>query len=304
MIQRAGANLALIVTRGVRDILEIQRLRLSDPMNFVANRPAPLIPRWRVFEVVERLLTDGSVDVPLDPASAEAAVRAAVAEGVEGIVVCLINSYRNPEHERAVRAVAARVAPDLYVCCSHEIWPQIREYERTIVTILNAYIRPKLATYLDSLADRLRQIGLRVQPYITKSNGGVMTARSARDIPVETLLSGPASGRDRGHLRGGAVGLPGAAHARHRRHERRHRGRARRPGRLLARRARRRLPGDHADRRRLLDRGRRRLHRLVRPVRAPEGRPPERRRRARSGVLRAGRDRAGPDGRVRGLRAA
>ena len=194
VIQRAGANLALIVTRGVRDILEIQRLRLSDPMNFVANRPTPLIPRWRVFEIAERLLTDGSVDIPLDPASVETAVRAAVAEGVDGVVVCLINSYRNPEHERAVRAIAAGVAPDLYVCCSHEIWPQIREYERTIVSILNAYIRPKLATYLDSLADRLRQIGLRVQPYITKSNGGVMTARSARDIPVETLLSGPASG--------------------------------------------------------------------------------------------------------------
>jgi N-methylhydantoinase A len=163
-------------------------------MNFVANRPVPLIPRWRVFEVTERVLTDGGVDVPLDEASAEAAVRGAVAEGIDGLVVCLVNAYRNPVHEQAVRAVAARVAPDLYVCCSHETWPQIREYERAIVTILNAYIRPKLATYLDGLADRLRREGLRVQPYITKSNGGVMTARGARDVPVETLLSGPASG--------------------------------------------------------------------------------------------------------------
>jgi N-methylhydantoinase A len=194
VIQRAGANLALLVTRGVRDLLEIQRLRLSDPMNFVATRAVPLIPRWRVFEVGERILTDGTVDVPFDPASAETAVRRAVAEGVDGLVICLLNAYRNPEHEQALRAVAARVAPGLYVCCSHEIWPQIREYERAIVSILNAYIRPKLASYLDGLADRLKQIGLRVQPYITKSNGGVMTARSARDIPVETLLSGPASG--------------------------------------------------------------------------------------------------------------
>lgn len=194
VIQRAGANLALLVTQGFRDLLEIQRLRLSDPMNFVASRPAPLIPRWQVFEIQERILTDGSVDIPLDPASVERAVRAVVARGVDGLVVCLINAYRNPEQERAARAIAARVAPGLYVCTSHEIWPQIREYERAIVSILNAYIRPKLATYLDSLADRLRGAGLRVPPYITKSNGGVMTARSARDVPVETLLSGPASG--------------------------------------------------------------------------------------------------------------
>ena len=128
VIQRAGATLALIVTKGVRDLLEIQRLRLSDPMNFVANRPASLIPRWRVFEVAERVLADGSVDTVLDPASVEAAVRAAAAEKIDGLVVCLINSYRNPSHEQAVREIAARVAPGLYVCCSHEIWPQIREY--------------------------------------------------------------------------------------------------------------------------------------------------------------------------------
>jgi N-methylhydantoinase A len=194
VIQRSGADLALLVTAGFRDILEIQRLRLADPVNFNATRPAPLIPRWRVFEIQERLLTDGSVDTPLDRESVERALRAAVAEGVDGVAVCLVNAYRNPAHEQAIRAIAAEVVPDLYVTCSHEVWPQIREYERAIVAILNAYIRPKLATYLDGLADRLREIGLRVEPYITKSNGGVMTARGARDATVETLLSGPASG--------------------------------------------------------------------------------------------------------------
>jgi N-methylhydantoinase A len=194
VIQRAGADLALLVTAGFRDVLEIQRLRLADPVNFNATRPAPLIPRWRVFEIRERLLTDGSVDTPLDRESVEQALGAAVTEGVDGVAVCLVNAYRNSAHEQAIRAIAAEVVPDLYMTCSHEVWPQLREYERAIVTILNAYIRPKLATYLDGLAARLREISLRVEPYITKSNGGVMTARSARDATVETLLSGPASG--------------------------------------------------------------------------------------------------------------
>jgi len=194
VIQRSGANLALLVTAGFRDILEIQRMRLADPVNFNSTRPAPLIPRWQVYEIQERLLTDGTLDTALDRESVVQALKAAEAAGVEGVAVCLVNAYRNPAHEQAIRAIAEDVTPDLYLTCSHEVWPQIREYERAIVTILNAYIRPKLATYLDGLANRLREIGLKVEPYITKSNGGVMTARSARDSTVETLLSGPASG--------------------------------------------------------------------------------------------------------------
>jgi N-methylhydantoinase A len=194
LLQRSGAELALFVTEGFRDVLEIQRLRLSDPVNFNATRPAPLIPRWRVFEIRERILTDGSIDAPLDRSSVETAVDAARSRGVEGIVVCLVNSYRNDEHEQAIKAIIAELAPELDVCCSCEVWPQIREYERAIVAVINAYIRPRVSGYLDSLVDALEEKGLSTTPYITKSNGGVMTARSARDRTVETLLSGPASG--------------------------------------------------------------------------------------------------------------
>jgi N-methylhydantoinase A len=194
VIQRSGANLAFMTTEGFRDVLEIQRMRLSDPLNFAATRPAPLIPRWQVFEIRERILTTGAVEVGLDRESVVRAFEAARAQHVDGVVVCLMNAYRNPQHEAAVRAIGAEVAPDMYVACSHAVWPQIREYERAIVAILNAYIRPRLAAYFDTLADRLHTAGLRVEPYITRSNGGVMTARSARDTPVQTLLSGPASG--------------------------------------------------------------------------------------------------------------
>jgi len=194
VIQRAGANLAFLTTEGFRDVLEIQRMRLSDPLNFASTRPAPLIPRWQVFEIRERILTTGAVELAIDRESAVRAFQSAQAYGAEGVVVCLLNAYRNPQHEQAVRAIGAQVAPDLHVSCSHEVWPQIREYERAIIAILNAYIRPRLATYFDTLGARLQSAGLQVEPYITRSNGGVMTARSARDTPVQTLLSGPASG--------------------------------------------------------------------------------------------------------------
>jgi N-methylhydantoinase A len=194
VIQRSGANLAFFTTDGFRDLLEVQRMRLADPLNFASTRPAPLIPRWQVFEIQERILADGSVDVQLEPQSVVRAVHAVTSLGLDGVVVCLLNAHRNALHEQAVRAIAAEIAPDLYVCCSHDVWPQMREYERATVAVLNAYIRPKLAGYLDSLTGRLHELGVRVQPYITRSNGGVMTAKRAHDAPVQTLLSGPASG--------------------------------------------------------------------------------------------------------------
>jgi N-methylhydantoinase A len=194
VLQRNGASLSLFVTAGFKDILELQRLRLAEPVNYRATRPEPLIPRSRVFEISERVLADGSVDVPLDRKSVVDAIQGATASGVEGIVVCLVNAYRNDVHERAIRAIVDKEAPGLYVCCSHEVWPQMREYERAVVTILNAYIRPKVVDYLDGLTAGVTSLGLRTGPLITKSNGGAMPISAARITPVETLLSGPASG--------------------------------------------------------------------------------------------------------------
>ncbi len=195
VIQRNGATLGLLVTRGFGDVLEIQRLRLASPVNFTATRPVPLIPRYRVGEVSERILADGTVDTPLDREGLAAEARRLVErEGVEALVVAFLNAYRTPEHEAEARKLLAERHPDVPVTCSHEIWPQIREYERTIVTILNAYVRPRVVRYLERLEGELAATGVRVPLYITKSNGGVTTARDARQATAETLLSGPASG--------------------------------------------------------------------------------------------------------------
>ncbi len=195
VIQRNGATLGLLVTAGFGDLLEIQRLRLPSPVNFTATRPAPLISRYRVGEVVERILADGTVDIALDRAQllGEAA-RLVEREGAEALVVSFVNAYRAPAHELEAKKALAERFPDLHVTCAHEVWPQIREYERTMVAILSAYVRPRVDRYLQHLERELGRAGVRVPLHITKSNGGVTSARDARRATAETMLSGPASG--------------------------------------------------------------------------------------------------------------
>jgi len=195
VIQRNGAVLGLLVSAGFGDVLEIQRLRLASPVNFTATRPLPLIPRYRVGEVTERILADGTVDTTLDREELlREATRLVEQERAEALVVSFVNAYRTPAHEAEARKVLAERFPDLHVTCSHEVWPQIREYERTMVAILSAYVRPRVDQYLAQLERELGGVGVRVPLYITKSNGGVTTARDARQATAETMLSGPASG--------------------------------------------------------------------------------------------------------------
>jgi N-methylhydantoinase A len=195
VIQRNGASLGLLVTAGFGDLLEIQRLRLASPVNFTATRPLPLIPRYRVGEVTERILADGTVDTTLDHDELlREATRLVEREGAEALVVSFVNAYRTPAHEVEARKVLAEHFPAVHVTCSHEVWPQIREYERTMVAILSAYVRPHVDQYLGRLERELGGAGVRVPLYITKSNGGVTTARDARQATAETMLSGPASG--------------------------------------------------------------------------------------------------------------
>ncbi len=195
VIQRNGARLGLLVTRGFGDVLEIQRLRLASPVNFTATRPRSLIPRHRVGEVSERILADGSVDTALDRDElVREATRLVEREGAEALVVAFLNAYRTPAHESEAKKILGERFPELAVTCSHEVWPQIREYERTMAAVLTAYVRPRVEQYLSSLERELAAAGVRVPVHVTKSNGGVTSARDARQATAETLLSGPASG--------------------------------------------------------------------------------------------------------------
>lgn len=194
VIQRKGARLALLATAGFEDVVELGRLRLPDMYSLFCAGPDQLIPRDCVFGIPGRVLSDGGEQTPLDEAAVRRAVARACAKGVEGIVIAFLNAYRNPAHERAAMAIVQRVAPDLFTFCSADVWPVIREYERTSTVILNGYVHPRVARYLQSLETALRERGVTAPPMITKSNGGVMNVALGKTACVNILLSGTASG--------------------------------------------------------------------------------------------------------------
>jgi N-methylhydantoinase A len=208
LIQRTGARLGLLVTEGFRDVLELQRLRLPNPFDLDGVRPLPLVPRARVAEVRERLRADGRVDTPLVEDSVREGTRRLAGQDVEGLVVSLLHAYRNPAHERQARTVAEATVPGLPVSLSAEVWPQAREYERTALAVLDAYVQPKVRRYLDGFEQALTARGIPATAHVTKSNGGIMPVAAARRQTVATLLSGPASGVIGAAYVAGAAGLP------------------------------------------------------------------------------------------------
>ncbi len=194
VVQRKGLRLGLITTRNFEDVLEVARLKIPDMYHLMSSRPEPLISRDRVFGVVERLNFDGSVDTPVDEQSVLAALEAVEQADCEGVVVSLLHAYRNPEHERQVKAILRRARPELFVSCSHEVWPIIREYERTLTAVIGGYVQPKVSHYLSRLQGALAETGIGAELKVTKSNGGVMSAENGKSNCVQMILSGTASG--------------------------------------------------------------------------------------------------------------
>jgi N-methylhydantoinase A len=194
IIQGTGARLCLFVTEGFRDVLELARLKIPDPYDLFSRRPPPLVPRDRVIPLRERMNADGKAEiVPTDEAIA-AALAQAEAAGAEGIVLAFLHSYTNPVHERLVKETLNRLRPELSVFCSADVWPIVREYERTITACIHGSVQPRVSHYIGRLEAALRERGVKPAPMITKSNGGVMTAAAGKERSIEMLLSGTAAG--------------------------------------------------------------------------------------------------------------
>ncbi len=208
LIQRTGARTGLLITRGFRDVLEIGRLRLPNPNDYTCERTPPLVPRQWVQEVDERMLASGEVLTPLDLDQFAGAVDALIAEGVEAVAVCFLHAYRNDAHERAAIAFLRERYPSLYAAGSAATWPEQREFERSLVTVMNAYLGRQLHGYFSRLHRVAGDLGLNAVLFTTKSNGGLMTAQSASESPVQTLFSGPASGVVGAHYVAGLAGFP------------------------------------------------------------------------------------------------
>jgi N-methylhydantoinase A len=194
VIQRKGVKLALFTTEAFEDVLELARLKIPHIHDLFSRRPEPLISRDRVFAIKERTDGQGRVLQAVDRDSVIAAVEKAKALGCEGIVVAFLHAYRNPSNEVQVREMVAELAPEMLTSCSGEIWPIIREYERTITATINAYVQPKVINYLGAFERALSEMGVPVPPRITKSNGGVMGVEQAKAECVQMILSGTASG--------------------------------------------------------------------------------------------------------------
>ena len=194
ILQRKGAKTGLITTRGFRDVLEIGRIRMPDMFDLTWEKPKPLVPRRHRMEVTERMAADGSTVEPLSEASVVAAGKALVAEDIEAVAIAFINSYRNPAHELQAEAVIRANFPHLLVTTSCAVLPEMKEYERTSTTVVNAYLLAAMRSYLQRLESGLRAIGVVAPILVMTSNGGMLAANVTCEKPVLVVASGPAGG--------------------------------------------------------------------------------------------------------------
>jgi N-methylhydantoinase A len=208
VVERKGARSGLITTEGCRDVYEIARGNRPDAYNLHFQRPRPLVPRDRRLEVRERMNARGEVLVPLEEGSLVEAVRALEAADVQAVAVCLLHAYANPAHEQQTGAYLQARHPEWFVSLSHEILREVREYERTSTTVLNAYIAPVVSRYLAELEALLERSRFRGQTFIMQSNGGTMSVGTARRLPVAMMESGPVAGVIAAAAVGQALGYP------------------------------------------------------------------------------------------------
>ncbi len=194
VIERRGARTGLLTTKGFRDILELGRQARPSIYDYRIAKAVPLVPRDRRLEVAERIGPDGEVIEPLDEASLLLAAQALAAAGVDSVAICFLHSYRTPDHEARAKQVVQQVLPHAYLTVSSEILPEFREFERMSTTVVNAFVGPRMSTYLERLKQRVAEIGIPVEPYTVHSNGGLMSIETVRDCPVRTCVSGPAAG--------------------------------------------------------------------------------------------------------------
>lgn len=194
IIQRRGATIALVVSKGYRDILEIARSRMPSSFDFHASKEEPLVPRLRIVEIDARLSASGAVTKAADDAELNRVAAELKALGVDAAALVLINGYTTPSVEIDMAKTLSEKTGGLSITSAAAIWPEIREYERTLVACLNAYIQPLMQRYFAGLKKGLERDGVVAPILVTASNGGSLSLISAEERPVETILSGPASG--------------------------------------------------------------------------------------------------------------
>jgi N-methylhydantoinase A len=202
LLQRRGAKVGLITTKGHRDVIHIMRGARGVPgiasekvLHFPeSGKPDPIVPKTLIAEVSERVDCKGEIVVELNEAEAEAGIRRLLGKGVEAIAICFLWSFKRPEHERRVKALVEQLAPQVFVCCSVDLVPRWGEYERTAATVINAYLGPVTASYMERVGRRVRDAGLATPVQVMQCGGGVVPASEAARKSFLTLDSGPVAG--------------------------------------------------------------------------------------------------------------
>ena len=198
LLEEKGAHTGLLVTQGFRGIYEVmEQTRGYGPATYdlFFEKPRLLAPPRLTEEIPERVDFRGHALIPIDVEAAREAVRRLKKKDVKSVAVCFLFSFLNPDHELKVKQLFAEEFPEARVSLSYEVLPQIREFYRLSTTVINAYIQPVMASYLDRLENRMREMGVTTPKlYIMQSNGGVSTFKGSAEKPVATVLSGPAGG--------------------------------------------------------------------------------------------------------------
>ena len=194
IIERKGAKTALITTKGFRDLLEIGRQTRPSLYNIMEDKPETLVKRSLRKEISERVTAKGDILRDIDRDEVRAVLKELKEQGVESIAVCFLFSFLNSRNEKIVEDCIKEVWPEAYYSVSSTILPEFREFERLSTTVINSYLGPRMKMYIHNLRQRIKEVGVTVEPYITQSNGGVMSISSTIQTPVQTALSGPSAG--------------------------------------------------------------------------------------------------------------
>ena len=194
IIERKGAKTALITTKGFRDLLEIGRQTRPSLYNIMEDKPETLVKRSLRKEISERVTAKGDILRDVDRDEVRAVLKELKEQGVESIAVCFLFSFLNSRNEKIVEDCIKEVWPEAYYSVSSTILPEFREFERLNTTVITSYRGPRMKMYIHNLRQRIKEVGVTVEPYITQSNGGVMSISSTIQTPVQTALSGPSAG--------------------------------------------------------------------------------------------------------------
>lgn len=194
ILEGKGARTALVTTEGFRDVLELRRIRVPRLYEPLYQKPQPLVPRRHRFEVRERVGADGCVVTPLDETGFAAIAAAIVAADIEAVAVCFLNAFTNPDHERRAGELLRALLPGRFITLSVDVLPEVREYERTSTTVINAYVGPPVEAYLASLQRQLAGEGIAAPLRMMQSSGGLLDIASVVAKPAQVVESGPAAG--------------------------------------------------------------------------------------------------------------